>query len=76
MVPRDRFELSTPAFSAQCSTPELPRHNLTIRYLIITEKIISNKPVFNFLKQNLSKETSITDDLDDTELTDFLDPES
>lgn len=30
-MPRDRIELSTPGFSDQCSTTELPRH---YRYII------------------------------------------
>lgn len=29
-MPRDRIELSTPGFSDQCSTTELPRHYLHI----------------------------------------------
>ena len=29
-MPRDRIELSTPGFSDQCSTTELPRHYLNI----------------------------------------------
>lgn len=29
-MPRDRIELSTPGFSDQCSTTELPRHYLYI----------------------------------------------
>ena len=47
--------------------------SISIAPRIITEKIISNKPVFNYLKQNLSKKSSFKDDLDDTELNDFFD---
>ena len=47
--------------------------SISIAPRIITEKIISNKPVFNYLKQNLSKKSSLKDDMDDTELIDFFD---
>lgn len=38
-MPRDRIELSTPGFSDQCSTTELPRHYL---YIISNLRGVSN----------------------------------
>ena len=39
-MPRDRIELSTPGFSDQCSTTELPRHYI---YIILNLGLTRNK---------------------------------
>lgn len=43
-MPRDRIELSTPGFSDQCSTTELPRHH---RYIIAKINGFGNKAAFS-----------------------------
>lgn len=43
-MPRDRIELSTPGFSDQCSTTELPRH-----YLYIIPNLFFPRKHYSFL---------------------------
>jgi len=49
--------------------------SISIAPRIITEDIIPNKPVFNYLKQNIQKD-EIKEEFDDTELESFFLPES
>jgi DNA-directed RNA polymerase II subunit RPB2 len=46
--------------------------SISIAPRIITEKIISNKPVFNYIVQNLSSDTTPINQLDDDELETFF----
>jgi len=50
--------------------------SMSIAPRIITEQTITNKPVFDYLRKNLSRGSVPATEFDDTELDSFFDPES